>query len=295
MPRYGTDVLSPELLADLRPITDDEVATFERDGVVHLTGVLNPALLAAMAEPLEAVLASPEVADLGAMVGGTDGTFAAGTDHFRTQPDFAAFSCRSPLPSIAAVLLRSQSLWLVEDSVLVKEPGSPHRTQFHTDLGYFHLRGTQICTTWAPLDHAGPASGMVQYLPGSHRWTQDFRPNYFVDPEPLADTLGEVVPDILADPALAEALITFEVAPGDVVIHHARTIHGGPANTSATRRRAISVRYGGDDVRHFRKIGVPATRWQLAALQGTPLADPDWPQVHRPRPPRASAASGLPT
>lgn len=293
MPHYCTDVISPELLQDVRPITDDEVATFERDGVVHLIGVLNPALVAAMSEPLEAVLASPEVADLGAMVGGTGPTFVAGTDHFRTRPDFAAFACRSPLPAIAAALLRSQSVWLVEDSVLVKEPGSPHRTQFHTDLGYFHLRGAQLCTTWVPLDATGPASGMVQYLPGSHRLSHDYRPNHFVDPTPLPDTVGEVVPDILADPALAGALITVEALPGDVVIHHARTIHGGPANSSTTRRRAISVRYGGDDVRHLRKPGVPVSRWQQAAVDGTPLADPDWPLVHSARPPRAARASDL--
>jgi len=256
------------------------VEAFEAEGVVHLVGILRPALLAAMAQPLERVLASREVADLGAMVGGTGPTFAAGTDHFRTHAEFADFACRSALPAVAAALLRSERVWLVEDSVLVKEPGSPHRTQFHTDLGYFHLSGTQICTTWASLDPAGPASGMVSYVRGSHRWPDDYRPNFFVDPEPLEGTLGEVVPDVLADPALVERLVTFEVQPGDVVVHHARTIHGGPPNNSAVRRRAISVRYAGDDVRHLRKPGVPASSVQLAALDGTPLADPDWPQVH---------------
>lgn len=275
-------MLSADLLKTVRPVTASEVATFETEGVVHLPEILQPALLAAMADPLEAVLAGPEVADLGAMVGGTGPTFAAGIDHFRTHEEFAAFACRSPLPMVAAALLRSERVWLVEDSVLVKEPGSPHRTQFHTDLGYFHLSGTQICTTWVPLDPAGPASGMVQYLPGSHRWPDDYRPNFFVDPEPLADTTGEVVPDILADPTLAERLVTFTVQPGDVVVHHARTLHGGPPNTSITRRRAISVRYAGEDVRHLRKPGLPATAMQISAVDGTELGGADWPQVHGP-------------
>ena len=269
-----------ELLAPVRSVTADEVARFAEAGVVHLVGILDQRLLEAMAEPLERVLTGPEVADLGAMLGSPGPAFAAGTDHFRHHDEFEDYSCRSPLPEVAASLLGSDRVWLVEDSVLVKEPGSPHRTQFHTDLGYFHLSGTQICTTWAPLDPAGPASGMVQYLPGSHRWPDDYRPNFFVDPEPLADTTGEVVPDILADPTLAERLVTFTVQPGDVVVHHARTLHGGPPNTSITRRRAISVRYAGEDVRHLRKPGLPATTMQVSAVDGTELGGADWPQVH---------------
>lgn len=58
------------------------------------------------------------------------------------------------------------------------------------------------------------------------------------------------VPDVLADAELATLLASFEVEPGGVVVHHYRTLHGAPGNTSVSRRRrAISVRYCGDDIR----------------------------------------------
>ena len=46
----------------------------------------------------------------------------------------------------------------------------------------------------------------------------------------------------------AARIVSYDTEPGDITVHHARTIHGAYANASATqRRRAISVRYAGDD------------------------------------------------
>ena len=87
------------------------------------------------------------------------GQFLAGTDHWTVQPEFLAFASRSPLPGIVARLLGSERVWLYEDSVLVKEPGTVERTVFHQDLAYFHLEGEQVCTTWVPLDPVDAGHG----------------------------------------------------------------------------------------------------------------------------------------
>lgn len=264
-----------------REVTQAEVAAFEADGVVCLLGILEVADVAAMAEPIERLLRGPEMADLGALTGSTDGpVFAGGVDHWRTDPDFERFACRSALPGIAAALLRSERVWLYEDSVLVKEAGAPYRTEFHTDAGYFHVAGDQACTFWVPLDPASAATGAVQYVRGSHRWPQEFRPNLFTIPDPIPGTEGDVVPDVLDDPELAGALVGFEVVPGDVVVHHYRTLHGAPANTSSTRRRrAISVRYCGDDIRYRLRPGAPRKPHHAGVRDGDPLGGPDCPQV----------------
>jgi ectoine hydroxylase-related dioxygenase (phytanoyl-CoA dioxygenase family) len=69
--------------------------------------------------------------------------------------------------------------------------------------------------------------------------------------------------------------ISFDTAPGDIVVHHARTIHGARANASATRRRrAISVRYAGDDVVYRIKPGAPQKPHHAAMVEGQPL-DPE--------------------
>ena len=64
--------------------------------------------------------------------------------------------------------------------MLVKEPGAVERTAWHQDLGYFHVDGEQLATTWCPLDRVDARDGAVRYVVGSHRWPSRYRPNLFV-------------------------------------------------------------------------------------------------------------------
>jgi ectoine hydroxylase-related dioxygenase (phytanoyl-CoA dioxygenase family) len=178
----------------------------------------------------------------------------------------------SPLGEIVARLLRSNQVQLYEDSVLVKEPGTAERTAFHQDLAYFHLDGTQICTTWVPLDPVSRETGAVQFVVGSHRRQTRYRPNFFVTTMSMPDTDGDDVPDYSQGDA---EVVSFDTTPGDITVHHARTIHGAFPNTSSQqRRRAISVRYAGDDAIFTIKRGAPQKPHHAALVEGEPL-DPD--------------------
>ncbi len=265
----------------VRPVTDDEVATFRADGVVVLRGVLQPEWIEVVAGSVDRVVGSGEAVDLGPMGGAEPGApaFVGGVDHWHTDPVLEAFALRSPLAELVAGLLTSDTVHLWEDSVLVKEPGSPSPTFFHTDAGYFHLTGRQVCTTWVPLDAATPESGVVRWVRGSHLDEVDYRPNLFVSADPIPGTLGEIVPDVLGTPELAERLVTFDVEPGDVTVHHARTLHGAPPNRSDRRRRAVSVRYTGDDARYLHKPGLPDRPGLDQVTDGDPVGPPWCPRA----------------
>ena len=282
--------------APLRAVTDDEVATFRSDGVVLLTHILPAAWLGHLADPVDRTILDRTVtADLtemgGALAEGlgaeilTDdrtrgGRFLSGVDHWLHDDDFAAFAMRSPLPGIAGALLDASRIHLYEDSVLVKEPGTAEETAFHQDLSYFHLEGDRICTMWVPLDEVTAETGAIVYLRGSHLAGDVYRPNYFVTAEPLAGTEGIPVPDLRPDDDHPD-LVSFDIHPGDIVVHHAATLHGAGANrSSTTRRRAVSVRYCGDGVRHRLRQGAPTKPHQTAELDGTEVVDhPDIPLV----------------
>jgi ectoine hydroxylase-related dioxygenase (phytanoyl-CoA dioxygenase family) len=47
----------------------------------------------------------------------------------------------------------------------------------------------------------------------------------------------------------------WDMEPGDAVAFHFRTIHGAPANRSATARRVFSARWMGADARFARRSG----------------------------------------
>jgi ectoine hydroxylase-related dioxygenase (phytanoyl-CoA dioxygenase family) len=276
--------------------TSDEIAAFWADGAVVLRGVLDRESVAGMAPHVDALIGLPELVDMtemgdrlgrsGASVlreGSGSGRFRSGVDHWLSHPAFAGFACNSGVPAIAAALLRASKLNLWEDSVLVKEPNSGERTAWHQDLSYFHVTGEQLCTTWIPLDEVDAQTGAMSFVRGSHRWPSLYRPNLFVSTLPIPGTAGEEVPDIDAMAARGEVeLLQWELGPGDISVHHARTLHAAGANRSADRwRRAISIRYCGDDARYRFKPGAPRKPHHAEVREGDVLDHERCPVVWR--------------
>jgi len=71
----------------------------------------------------------------------------------------------------------------------------------------------------------------------------------------FTDSPYEKTPDIEANPEDYD-ILSFDVQPGDVIIHHVLTIHGAGGNPSRDKmRRAISFRYCGDDVTYYDRPG----------------------------------------
>ena len=109
--------------------------TFERDGVVVLRGVLPAAWVQRLGPAVAAAYGGDATADLTELTGsapvGADGEaagrFRAGIDHWLEDPVMREFDCASPLPVIAATLMRSDQVWLYEDSILVKPPAPRRR------------------------------------------------------------------------------------------------------------------------------------------------------------------------
>jgi ectoine hydroxylase-related dioxygenase (phytanoyl-CoA dioxygenase family) len=276
--------MTPRRTAQLRDVTTDEVEAFERDGVVCLRAILDPGSVAALAQPIDTLLTEPDMADLTGMAGGDGpgaGRFRAGVDHWRTQPALREFASESALPVAVGALLRSSRVTLWEDSVLVKEPGTREHTVWHQDLGYFNVEGEQLCTTWVPLDPVTAATGAVRFARGSHTWGKAFRPNLFVSDDPIPGTEGDAVPDVDALAARGDVeILCFDLGPGDLTVHHARTLHAAGANTSAaTRRRALSVRYCGDDARYRLRAGMPPKAHHADLRDGDVLGGPESPVV----------------
>lgn len=262
-------------------VTAEDVETYQRDGVVILRGVVPHEWLERVTPSVDAAFEGDGTADLSSLADGGaagPGRFRAGTDHWRSDPDAEAFATRSPLPAIAAQLMGSEQVWLWEDSFLIKAPGTAEETRFHQDLPYFHLSGSQLATFWVPLDPATPQTGSLRFVKGSHRWDREFAPTMFVTDDRIDGSEGEQAPQIDPDD---RAVLCETMEPGDLSVHDARTLHGAGPNTSETVwRRAVSVRYCGDDVRVSFRSGLPTSEHQASLAEGDALIDgPVTPQV----------------
>lgn len=118
---------------------------------------------------------------------------------------------------------------------------------------------------------------------GAHTWRREFAPNLFFAQTSIPGSSGESLDDIEANP-LRYDLVRFQVDPGDVVIHHFRTVHGAGGNRSSHPRRTPSLRYSGDDMRYWHRLGTPDQPYQHHALREGDTLDSEAFPVVWPRP-----------
>jgi len=185
----------------------------------------------------------------------------------------------SKLPELVADLLGAKYLNFWEDTTFVKAPGTRQKTAFHQDLAYFQISGDQCVIVWIALDKATMKNGVLQYVRGSHKWKETFAPNVFVSQTPVAKSPETRCPDIEGN-LDAYDIVSFDVMPGDVIIHHVRTLHGAGGNMSKNWRRAVSFRYCGDQVRYYDRPGaIPQVGLSHDLQTGDRLMSRDYPIV----------------
>ena len=260
------------MTADLEsPVTDDDVAAYERDGVVCLRGAFGPKWLELLAAGVARNMAEPGVHAKYYSPAGAAGHFFGDYCNWQRIPEYRAFAFESPAAAIAGRLMGSAKVNFFHEHVLVKEPGTAERTPWHHDQPYWVVDGRQVCSLWLPLDPV-PRATSVEFVAGSHRSGKWYTPKRFVDHADHPTNEGEAVPDIDADRG-AYDLVGFDMAPGDCIVFHALTLHGAPGNACrATRRRAVATRWTGDDARFTRRDGFMSPPFEEVTLQpGQPM------------------------
>lgn len=185
----------------------------------------------------------------------------------------------SRLPGIVAGLMEATYVNFWEDTTFVKGPRTRQKTAFHQDLAYFQIDGDQCVIVWIPLDPADLENGVTQYVRGSHRWGETYAPNVFISQTPFSSSPEKRCPDI--ESAMEDYdIVSFDVEPGDVIIHHVKTVHGAGGNPSDRWRRAVSFRYCGDQVRYLDRQGaIPQVGVARDLANGDRLFSPDYPVV----------------
>ena len=88
--------------------------------------------------------------------------------------------------------MESEKINIFFDQWLIKEPGTQTKTPWHHDMTYWPVDGNQICTLWLALDTVTADSGAVEYVKGSHKWGQKFKPESFSGGNQYTENLPEI-------------------------------------------------------------------------------------------------------
>ena len=232
--------------APIRAITQDEINTFDVDGVVCLRQFFDTNTVELLQEIAEENILNPSPMAIDASQGGT-GRFFGDTFVWAHHPHLKEFVWHSPAADMAKEILQSNKINVIFDQFLIKDPGTSTPTLWHHDQTYWPVAGSQVATMWIALDPVTNATGAVEYIKGSHKWGKRFKAVSFKDKNMYKEDLPEV-PDIAANRDKYE-FIQYEMEAGDCTIHHGLTLHGAPGNSSQTqKRRAYIIRWAGDDV-----------------------------------------------
>jgi ectoine hydroxylase-related dioxygenase (phytanoyl-CoA dioxygenase family) len=229
-------------------MSEAEVEAFARDGAAVVrgafaewTGVIAEGIARNMADP------GPHASENAV----TEGRFFDDYCNWQRIPEFERMLKHSPAADIAGEAMRSPLVQAFHDHVLVKEPGTPKPTPWHQDGPYYLVEGRQTVSLWIPVDPVREAA--LRFIAGSHLWTRKVRPVSWADDADFYAT-GDWR-DVPQPEAEGLTVLEWPLEPGDAVLFHFDTVHGARGNVAAGRRRALSLRYVGEDARVVARPG----------------------------------------
>ena len=173
------------------------------------------------------------------------------------------------------MMAAADGVTLFYDQLLVKEPLTREETPWHQDLPYWPLRGEQILSLWIAFDPVPAEAGAMRYVKASHRPGVLYAPEAFGQNTGFAEVFAHSglpkFPDMTGVLKTGDVLVC-EVEPGDVVVHHPLVFHWSPGNLRPDlRRRALALRYLGDDAVFDARPGTFLENPRLAAVLAEPI------------------------
>jgi ectoine hydroxylase-related dioxygenase (phytanoyl-CoA dioxygenase family) len=264
-----------------RAVTPQSIEDFRRDGAVCLRNIFTEDEVALLGSGIERNLQAPSPRAKVASRPDDPGWFFEDFCNWQDNEAYREFIFNSAAPAVAGALLGCQTVRLHHDHLLVKEPKTRQRTPWHQDQPYYNIVGSDNVSMWIPVDPVARES-TLEFVAGSHRgpWLM---PRTFMENEAKWFPEGSLadLPDVEADRA-AFPILGWALQPGDMVCFNMLTLHASGGVSGQTRRRAFSVRFVGDDIRHAPR------RWRTSPdfpgladtlPEGAPLDHPLFPVV----------------
>jgi ectoine hydroxylase-related dioxygenase (phytanoyl-CoA dioxygenase family) len=220
---------------------------YARDGAVHIPGALDAAALAAARAAYDWSLANP--GPLASNIRqATDTTFYQDLYNPGCMSAYRAMLEGSPIPAIVADLWGSRPVWFMYEQVFLKEGGLTRRTPWHQDSSYLAVAGDDLAVAWITFDRVAKADSL-EFVKGSHRGRL-YNGSRFELGDDTAPTHPNSslprLPDIEAERA-AWDIVSWAVEPGDLIVFHPKTLHGGAATRPGAIRRTLTLRFFGED------------------------------------------------
>ena len=224
----------------IRPITQDEIDTYERDGVVCLRQVFDRDWIDSLLEKSKEIVIDRK--DFG-LLPTMPGRYMA-----RCIPEFRRFVFDSPLAEAAGTVMQSKEIRFFFDEFFAKPPQSAEKTIWHVDRMAFPVEGKMVPSLWIPLTKIIKENSLECIAGSQHQdvkyWL--FSPNARKMIKPADRAPHPNCEPLRYDPRVK--FLSWDMEPGDMLIVHPWTLHYSHGNSMKDWRIALSVRVFGDDI-----------------------------------------------
>ncbi|MCC6416387.1 MAG: phytanoyl-CoA dioxygenase family protein [Opitutaceae bacterium] len=216
------------------PLTTEQIATYQRDGFIHLPDILSSAELAAMREAVTSAVREDSVNDDPNRVKSSyEQIFIQKVNLWARHQNVRPHVLSKRFGNIAAKLMGTRArIW--HDQALFKEPHTGAKTPWHQDTPYWPHEPKRLQTTiWIALRDATIQNGCMSFLPGTHQLL-DIEPVNLANPQDLYD---------VAPQTRGLKPVTIELKAGSCTFHNGMTFHYAGPNRSDGMREAFAIIY----------------------------------------------------
>ncbi|MDO8705615.1 MAG: phytanoyl-CoA dioxygenase family protein [Sulfuricaulis sp.] len=253
-------------------------ATFTKDGVVRVKQALDADWLKEAEAAFNWSLANQSATSAHYNKETESGRFYVDTANPESLPVYRKLLENSLLADLVASAWGSDKVWYAFEQIFYKEGGSvrSQRTGWHQDSSYLSFDGEDLAVMWITFD-ALPKEAALELVRCSHRGP------LYEQRGVKNDTGRPTVPHIEAARDQYD-IVSWPIEPGDVLIFHPAMLHGGGGTEAGKRRRTLSLRFFGEDVKFIRRPQTHDTPPQFLRLNeqlndGDPFRHPDFLQL----------------
>jgi phytanoyl-CoA hydroxylase len=232
-------------------LTDEQVATYRRDGFIALPDVLVGAELRAIRDAVATAVEAEHNPPSATNADGTPRTktayealFIQRVNLWKRHPAVARFVTDKRLANVAA-RLEGLPMRVWHDQALFKEPQSGNnKTPWHQDAVYWpHADRHRQTTIWIALKDATIENGCMAFVGGTHK----------IGPLPAVDLTNPSDIFVHAPHNKPVKPKVIELKAGSATFHNGLTFHYAGPNKSGATREAFAIIYmpDGTQYRHM--------------------------------------------
>ena len=232
-------------------LSEEHIKSFQDDGVVLIKGLFAD-YVELIQMGIDYNIQNPGRYAAENIKDGEGGRFFDDYCNWNRISQFQEVIKNSKVAEVAAGLMKSKTVQVFHDHVLVKEPGTSKPTPWHQDSPYYFVEGSQTVSFWSPVDAVTDAT--LRCVAGSHKWSKPVLPTRWLNEDKFYKDTVKYMP--VPDPdAEGMKILEWDMDPGDAVAFHYGILHGARGNETNKRRRAFSLRLVGDDARYVERPG----------------------------------------